>query len=297
MRSAIWVAILFGFVGSPTPLWAQTTSDRMGTGLEPATVKDLKHGQQVEITANNKKVSGTFVRMDGANARLFIRTEPGALPQAIAAKDVTKIERKVQFALSKDNVKLVGTESQVGTPEIQVLEIVNGTKRTVRYSGPTLSSGEQSMLANLESAENELAQMEYQAGRQEQIFDNALAIQNEQRRTQELLTRYQLTANQILRGEDPQTGLPLRVVYGYNYGGYGYNYNYFGNMYPSAQPWAGGLLQQYPVIPTPVAQSPIVTPQLPAPMPALAKMRQDVTAMHRNVVFEQNRLVAVVVDK
>jgi hypothetical protein len=281
-------------IALPGSLWAQDAkkSGRVGTGFQPASMtEDLQHGRLLEITLKGQgKIKGTLVRATGD--QVFLRTEPGALPRAIAKKDVEKIAKGTKYALSKDDIKLVGTESDVVEPEIQVIEISNGRKRTVRYSGPSLSSGERSMLFNLQTAENELADLELTASRQEQILENALAIQAEQKKSQELLNRYQELLNVYL------TQRSLAAVPGYG--------PFFGTS-NSATDYASSTYGYYGIYgppsaannnsppPSIIQQGPIFTPTIVAPPDSLARARQNLALAQSQAVFENNRLVAMVV--
>jgi len=295
MRIVFLPALLFGIVALPGIISAQEGKkpERVGTGFQPANMtQDLQHGRLLEITmkGNQNKIKGTLVRVDPNGERLYVRTQPGAAPQAIVAKDIDKIEKGVKFGLSKDNVKLVGSESDVIDPEIQTYEIINGTRRTVNYVAPTLSSGEKSMLQNLESAQNELAQLQFLQDRQQLVMDNAIAMQSEQRRTLELQNRYMDWLNMYLRRQDPITDY-WTSSWGYNPYGYGY-YNWpQGNM---GVPWSGQFYGAPPAIiqNTTAAAQPL---NIVIPTDALTKARQNLAAAQNAAVFERNRLVAVVV--
>jgi hypothetical protein len=289
MRVPLLSALFFALIALPGSLWAQDAKKpaRVGTGFQPASLKeDLQHGRLVEITVKGQgKINGTLVRVAGD--QLFVRTEPGALPRAIAKKDVEKIEKGTKFALSKDNVKLVGTESDVLEPEIQALEIYNGKKRTVRYSGPALSSGERSMLFNLQTAENELAEVELMADRQNQVMENALAIQAEQKKSQELLNRYQESLNLYLNQRSIAAISGVGAFFGSSNTPLGYVSPYYG--------FYGTNVPNTSIPPNIIQPGLITTPSIVAPPDSLARARLNLALAQSHAVFERDRLVAMVV--
>jgi len=282
MRIAFLPALVFGLVAVPGTVFAQPN---VKTEFQPVVKDDLRHGQVLEITPKGgNKITGTLVRVDGD--RLFVCTQSGALPQAVARKDA-EIKKEVQYKVSKDNVKLVGSESDVIEPEIQAVEIVNGNKRTVRYQSSTLSSGERSMLQNLQSAENEMAELQYLQDRQQIVMENTIAMQTEQRRSLELQNRYMDWMNMYLRRQDPITDY-WTSSWGRNPWGQGY-YNWpQGNI---ATPYTGQFQGIMPVI----QQGAMVTPNIVIQPEALSKARQNLATAQNAAVFERNRLVAVVV--
>jgi hypothetical protein len=284
-------ALLVGFLALPATTLAQDgkTPATVKTDFQPIGKDDLRHGQVLEVNSKGTKTTGTLVRVDGD--RLYLRTQPGAAPTVIARKDA-EIKKEVKYGVSKDGVKLVGTESDVIEPEIQAVEIINGTKRIVRYTGPVLSSGERSMLQNLESAENEMAQLQYLQDRQQIVLENSIAMQTDQRRAMELQNRYMEWLNMYLRREDPKTDY-WTSSWGYNPYGLGY-YNWpQGNM---SIPWSG---QFYGGAPTIVQSSTanVAAPNIVIPAEALSKARQNLAAAQNAAVFERSRLVAVVVQE
>jgi len=285
MRFTI-TALCLSLIVLPGSLGAQEVKkSRMATGFEPASVKnDLQHGRLVELTVKGQgKVKGTLVRSD--RDRLYVRTEPGAAPKAIAMNDIEKMDKGVQYAVSKDNIKLTGTESEIINPEINVLEFLNGTKRTVRYSSASLSPGERSMLLNLESAENELARLETQSARENQVIETSLALQKEELRTAELRNQYQQFVNTHMWRQGARTDWWM-------WNETGFRDLYYGGEF--ARPLFGQAYGQPNVIqPGPVIMPP-VTPVAPE---ALARARQNVATAQANAVFQGDRLVAVIVPE
>jgi len=280
-------ALLVGIFALPGIVGAQDgKAVRTKTDFQPVAKEDLRHGQVLEVTTKGSKVKGTFIRADGD--RLYIRTQPGAAPTAVARQDA-EIRKEVRYAVSKDDIKVVGTESDVMEPEIQTFEIVNGNKRTVSYVGRSLSSGERSMLQNLESAENEMAQLQYLQDRQQSVLETTIAMQSEQKRSLELQNRYMEFVNQYLRRQDQRTDY-WSASWGRDPYGFGY-YNWpQGDM---TTPWTG---QFQGIMPT-IQQGSAVTPTIVIPADALTKARQNLTAAQNAAIYERSQLVAVVVEK
>lgn len=279
------LALVFGLLALPGNVSAQPA--RTKTELQPIGKEDLRHGQVIEVNSKGSKVRGTLVRVDGD--RLWIRTQPGAAPQSVARQDA-EIRKEVRYAVSKDDIKVVGTESDVIEPEIQAFEIINGSKRTVTYVGPTLSSGERSMLLNLQNAENEMAQLQHQVDRQQIVIENAIAMQTEQRNAMELQNRYMEFLNQYLRRQDMRTDY-WTASWGWGPGVYGYLNWPQSNM---GVPWVG----ETHGAPLPVIQqnATAVLPPIPAvPPDALTKASANLATARNAAIFERNRLVAVVV--
>ena len=141
---------------------------------------DFQHGRLVRVTVkgSDKPVQGILVRVDGKTERIFVRTQPGTVPRAFDAKDITKVE--------KGTIKQVNFAQDVTRPEIQPMEIVNGQRRTISYAASTLSPSELSILRDLEASENALQNMEVLATRAQMAQDIELGIQAEHLRTQKL---------------------------------------------------------------------------------------------------------------
>jgi hypothetical protein len=282
-------ALLVGFFALPGFVGAQDgKAARTKTDFQPVASQDLRHGQVLEVTTKGSKVRGTLVRADAD--RLYLRTQPGAAPTAVARQDA-EIRKEVRYTVSKDDIKVVGTESDVIEPEIQSFEIINGGKRIVTYTGQALSSGERSMLLNLQNAENEMAQLQSQVDRQQIVIENAIAMQTEQRNAMEQQNRYMEWLNQYLRRQDMRTDY-WTASWGYGPGVYGYLNWPQSNI---AVPWLG---QSYGA-PLPVIQQTTATvaqPAIPAvPADALTKASANLAAARNAAIFERNRLVAVVV--
>jgi hypothetical protein len=103
----------------------------------------LPHGCQVALALKGgHKIEGTVVRTDPD--AVYVRTAPGNVPEKVRLADVSKAAPKGPKGKPR--------------PEIHQVEVVNGVERTVKYIAPTLSPSERTRLAELEAAENEVAQ-------------------------------------------------------------------------------------------------------------------------------------------
>src|SRR5262249_29566965 len=152
-----------------------------GVSFEEATeVGDFKHGQILMVTLNNdKKLVGTLVRVDKKNTRIFLRTDPGTLPVAIASKDVKRVDK----ALRKNDIKPAkGGESEnesIVQPEISSIIVYNGPYRSVTYISQVLSPGEKALLADLEAAERDVARLEQLLDMKTKFLEEEFALQGE----------------------------------------------------------------------------------------------------------------------
>lgn len=291
MRFLPFAAVLAGVLANGAALTAQTATSGSirPVVFEKANAdRDLQHGRLVRISMNGSEqpIEATVVRSDAKN--VYVRTEPGAPPRALARKDIKSVEKGMQGVVTKDGIRLAATATEVRNDEIQPIEIVNGTRRSVTYLAPTLSPGERSALISLQTAENEVARLEALAVRDTAVLDNTLAIQSAQRRIQELLWL------QLARQ-------PSFIPYDYDitvYGpvwGWGMGNRTFGwGGYPAALPSV--------TVPPAVVTPPVITPTtvdtpkaLVAPE-ALTKARQDLAMAQGRAIFEQGHLVAIVVD-
>ncbi len=242
---------------------------------EAAQRSDFQHGKMLRVTltgAEGKTVKGILVRVDPQKGRIFLRTAPGSAPAAIAEKDIKRVDKGV--------IKEVGFKQDYAQPEIHAAVIINGTKRTVSYDAPTLSAGERSYLRRLETADHEVTRLEHLAAHEAKVLEGDIAIQNEQRKTQELLNTLLFNYNLQVYGAEslPQTPLiggPLPWLAG------------------GAAPWAGVLT----TLPSALRQGPTVFPGLPVTQEALAKARESQALVQGRGVYEDGRLVAVVLDE
>jgi hypothetical protein len=191
-------------------------------------------------------------------------------PRAFAVDDVNikKVEKvgikQVAYTEVNGIKKQAVQVEDVYEPEIQPVVIINGNKRTVSYVAPTLSPGEKDYLVRMEAAENELGRLEYLAERQARVLDTDIAIQGEALKTQELLNLWLWKhSEQRFFGAGAIQGLPGQLM---------------------------------TALPSAIRQGPTVFPNLPIASDALAKAREAFSLAHGHTVFENGRLVAVVLD-
>ncbi|MBI3409077.1 MAG: hypothetical protein HY040_12075 [Planctomycetes bacterium] len=136
---------------------------------------DFRHGALLRVTLNDdSKVEGTLVRVDRKATRIYLRTEPGAAPRAIAQKEIKKVEKA-----TRDSIRPAGMREDAVTPEIHQIAVFSGASRSVRYFGPNLSPEELRSLQELEDAENEFARLDQLHMNRSQLVDNEVAIQGE----------------------------------------------------------------------------------------------------------------------
>jgi hypothetical protein len=216
--------------------------------------RDFRHGRLVRVTPVGQKeaIQGILVRTDGKSGRIYVRTEPGAPPRVFTDKEIAKIE--------KGSIKLASHQEDVFQPEIRPIVIMNGSRRTVNYSAPTLSPGELSILRELEASENALAKLEFTASRGEIVQNLDIAILAEHRDSQAM--QNELLWRQIYsRFELRPYPLPIRPVTANT---------------------------------TAVREGASVMPVLSVPPEQLSKARQAYETAQNRAIFESGRLVAVV---
>ncbi len=237
--------------------------------------EDFRNGKLMRVTlagTPEKTVKGILVRVDKQKRRIFLRTEPGAAPLAVAEKDIKRIDKGV--------IKEVSSKQDYTEPEIRALVIMNGAKRTVSYNAPTLSPSEKSFLIRMEAAENEMARLEWLAEREERVLSTDMAIQTETLKTQALITRRQELLNFLLADmteRDAYLGNFRQIHTGQDYR-------------PSAS-------TQITALPSALRQGPTVFPGLTGAQESLAKSRESLALTLSRGVYEGDRLVAVVVEE
>lgn len=122
---------------------------------------DYQHGALVSLTLkNNNRLTGTLVRTDRAQKKLFIRTRPGELPTAVSVDEVAKIQKGVrEERRKKDGVGFATLSRQpVIEPEITSVTIHHGAEETTTsFTARSLSPQEKAVLTRIEAAENEMA--------------------------------------------------------------------------------------------------------------------------------------------
>ncbi len=178
-----------------------------GTTAEAA----LKHGMKVVVKLKDKsRVLGTVVWADQANDYMLIRTKPGAAPTKIRGKDVDDVER---IRLTSASGNFVPDQ-----PEIHQVALFNGSLKTVRYFAPTLSPGERTELAELETAENQAERLQYMMG---QTLDTLRGeVQMSRERQMAAAAQSQIITTQMSWGASfiPYYSMPLSGYYPLYYG-------------------------------------------------------------------------------
>ena len=153
---------------------------------------------------------------------------------------------------------------------------------------PTISPGELSRLAEMEMVENDLNRLEYMAALEERVLETDVIIQSEQRRNQELvnlfLSRqlvpstvffpYYLSPNALAIGAS--SWMDPRVVAAYDRPGEAYRKD---------------VPQSY------VRVGPTVFPGLPLDRSALTNARRSMLSVQNYGIYENGRLVAIVVEE
>lgn len=195
MKKLALVLLLLGGISQPVEAQIKLpvfdpNLDTPGTKevvFKPATqARDFRHGAMLSLTMNGKetKMAGTLVRVDRKTRRLYVRTEPGAMPVAVEEKDIKQVDKGVYA------IRPAGTaDDQVMQPEIQKVVVYNGTVASVTYTAASLSPGERTYLQGLQDAENELMRMQGRADAKVRIFDTELAIQAERKRSSEIINK------------------------------------------------------------------------------------------------------------
>lgn len=256
------------------PIFDESGGKVQNVVFEEATQhSDYQSGKLLRVTLkNDTTVKGVLVRTDPVKKTIYLRTRPGALPQAVPVNDVKRIDKGV--------IKQVSTTRDVDTPEIQELVIYNGASRRVAYSAPTLSPSEHALLGEMAVAENNLARLEQLASVQQQVLANDVALQTEQVKARELGN--QLLAQQVLFNV-------YRSFYEYTPG------RSAGAVAGAAEAAAALANEPLSALPLIVRSGPSVFPELPITLAPLAKARQDYLTLRNQAVFENGHLVAVIV--
>jgi hypothetical protein len=230
------------------------------------------HGKKVRVRSGDKvHLEGTFVRgRDIAGGRvLYVRTRPGALPVAwrtgaAAAGDAPG--RAPIFVLKGDP-----------KPEISTMTIRQGPISSTSYSSDVLSPEEKVVLVSLDSAEQEVAQLQMQSLLRSMNLAAADAILIERLKTQQLLN---LSLGQQLTAIADPT-FPL-VRFGSPFLGIG----------------LGGLDAYTAIAASQVAAAVPVPARPPAEAIAdsLAKARRELLTVQTRAIYENGRIVAVSVE-
>jgi len=285
---------LLGVASLPGPIQAQEPEQREFASANPR--EDYRHGRILKIeTIGGEKLEGTVVRVDRKTNQMFLRTSPGAAPTAVVLKDIktanVAVKQETRMVPDEKNpTRLVSTtvKTSVETPEIQQIVIYNGNKKSVSYIGASLSPGERSRLSELETTENEMSRLDVLSKVQDQVLVNDLAIQEGQRRHQELM-------NDLLWKQVPPGGYATSLMQT--------PYTEFTSLIPF-MPYTYGytgpirtkfIESNYPSTPVPfVRVGATVFPNLPVAPDALTKARQSYVTAQSRAIFENGQLVAVI---
>lgn len=244
-------------------------------------LRDFRHGTVLLVTrSNDSKVHGTLVRVDRANKRLYVRTEPGTMPVAIDQKDIKKVE-KATYA-----IRPVGSaDENVVQPEISRIVIYNGNVATVNYVGSTLSSGEKSYLQNLEEMENDVNRMQNTVAMKAGVIDKELAIQHERTRSSEII-------NEMLQRQMWSLGNLQAPLY--------WPDRFFRPQTFGTVPQYAGLLGEsassWNVLNISHDQKDLLKLMMPLPeeTASLRKARETLAAAQARLAYEDGRVIAVV---
>ncbi|HZZ77106.1 MAG TPA: hypothetical protein VFE62_01225 [Gemmataceae bacterium] len=259
------------------------------TYKETTDAKDFQHGKLVRITMKDgSQKDGVLVRTDAAKNMVYVRTKAGDLPVAVSANDIK--------SYAKGTIRTVSTDSDVVRPEIEMLVIYNGAKKTVTFRAPTLSPTELKQLEEIQAAESEYDRLERLARIDDQAITDDAASRSENRKTREMLNMLlldQVELNGYLNTPEGRTFYwPRWTGYGYSSPyGYGYGFGYGGGygMAGAASAQIGNVRAAY--------QPPPVTPYTPVvSREALTKARQAYETAVSHGVYQNGQLVAVVVD-
>jgi hypothetical protein len=250
-----------------------------GVAFAPTTsMADYKHGTLVRLTPNNgEQVTCTLVRLDPKTKRYFVRTRPGSPPVAYAESDLK--DKKVEKAIRKGGIRPAADgPDNVVTPEITEQVIYNGSQRTVHYVSTVISPGEREALEQIEKAQSELQLLEERADVRNRAVDTEIGLQASRLETQVLINRTMRMA--IAQGD--VINFPFQVQDFQNY--------------PSIDLVArreGAV--QFPLM---IPQWKLITESVPAvTSESMAKARENVRVAMNRGIYEDGRLVAVLVEE
>lgn len=263
------------------PIFDEPKSEVQNVVYQEATERgDYRNGRLMRITLKDDgtPIQGVLVRTDSAKKVIYVRTQPGTPPRAIPVADIKRIE--------KGTIKQVSDRGDTVTPEIQQLVIYNGGQRRVAFTAPTLSPSERAVLAQMETTENHLAYVEYLAAIQDRVLENDVGIQTEQRLTRELSN--QLLQQQLYVGANRPFYIGETQMQTANRPASG--------LAPALEAMTSLAFGQ--VSPVPFLRiGPTVFPKLPLAPDSLTQARREYLSAQSQGVFENGRLVAVVVPE
>lgn len=187
------------------------------------------------VRKDDQKLRGTLVWYDQNKGYLLLREKPGAAPRAIQGKDIGKINPIDVPSKDQGGIRFAKFgDSRIGyVPEIHRVSIINGNLQKVKYIAPTLSTGEQSRLQDLEIAENEMARAEHMMTYAMQSLRDELQAIKENLQYQN--QRNQLMTQYLMYAMYPTVGY-YNPIYGFGY--------YFGNGYSGYYPGYASALGQ-----------------------------------------------------
>ncbi|MCI0641747.1 MAG: hypothetical protein L0Y72_05555 [Gemmataceae bacterium] len=151
---------------------------RTPENLQPRS--DFRHGNVLLLTFSDEGKSqtraGTLVRVDHDADTVWLRTQPGQPPVAIPRKSISKVEVGMKAG---SGIRLAGGAAEAkqefhNQPEIRQVVIYNGAYKTTKYFSDTLSPGEQARLAELEAAEEEAVRLQQQLDSQSDLARSVL---------------------------------------------------------------------------------------------------------------------------
>jgi hypothetical protein len=273
--------------------------------------EEFKPGKTLTLTRRNgPAVSGRVVWDDGKT--VYLRTRPGSPPVAVPHGDIEKRE-PTPAAAGQTRWANLDPAWAKQSEEIHEVEVIEGSRRTVRYvTAPWLSPTEKQRLAELEAAENQAAMAEGAADLRAQILNEQRDL--ETRRAQALAQFYNYSTLTSL-GFFPATVItyPQPSYAAWGYGGLGYDggvgFPYYlgglagyrsGILAAGLNRWRAGW-ETLPAV-SPADAGPeagtlmkALTPELVKEMgpEARAAAQKTLAEARRHVVYQDGRIVAV----
>jgi hypothetical protein len=272
----------------------EKSADVKGVSFTPATQRvDYKHGALLRITMkDNSVVRGTLVRTDKKANRLYVRTEPGALPVAVAINDIkaegdrARVEKGMIEVAKKPKdgpITLVEmVRERVVQPEIFTTTVEAGSHVSKYYTSEVLSSQELAALNELSQAEREVARLETQALVRSQDNANESIMATERLRTQQLLN----------------LGLASQLYYSYppRYDFYGPSWMQGNYLVSPAYPPLGADFTTGAAIAASAPPAP-PRPAVDTTSVALEKARERLRVAQTRAIYEDGQVVAVMYEK
>jgi hypothetical protein len=256
-----------------------TTGAPQGVAFVPTrAMADYKHGTLVRLTLNNgDQVTGTLVRLDPKTKRYYIRTRPGSPPVAYAESDLK--DKRVEKAIRKGGIRPAADgPDNVVTPEITEQVIYNGSQRTVYYVSTVISPGERDVLEQMQKAQSDLLLLEERADVRNRAVDTEVGLQAARLETQVLINRTMRMA--IAQGD--VINYPFQVQNWQTYPGLDLAARREGStQFPLMIPPRHNITESVPAVSS----------------ESLAKAREAVRVAMNRGIYEDGRLVAVLVEE